>query len=69
MAGSTSLTPAELRVLAYLQTHLMFREIADRLTVSQNTVKTHAMGIYRKLAVSSRSAAVERALEFGLLES
>ena len=68
-AWAMSLTGAELRLLPYLATHLTFPEIADRLFVSRNTVKTEAVGIYRKLSASSRSQAVERAVGFGLLES
>ncbi|MET0513527.1 MAG: LuxR C-terminal-related transcriptional regulator [Thermoleophilaceae bacterium] len=62
-----SLTTAELRVLRYLPSHLSFREIAERLFVSPNTVKTHARGIYRKLGVSCRGAAVDRARDAGLV--
>jgi LuxR family transcriptional regulator, maltose regulon positive regulatory protein len=62
-----SLTAAELRVLRYLPSHLSFREIAERLFVSPNTVKTHARGIYRKLSVSSRGDAVDRAHAAGLV--
>ena len=68
LAGSSTLTAAELRVLPLLQTYLSFAEIADRLQVSRNTVKTHAMSIYGKLWASSRGEAVERAVELGLLE-
>lgn len=63
-----SLTSAELRVLRFLPSHLSFREIADRLYVSPNTVKTHARGIYRKLGVSSRGNAVDRARGAGLVD-
>ena len=68
MAGSSTLTNAELRMLPLLPTYLSFQEIADRLLISRNTVKTHAMAIYGKLQVSSRGEAVERAVELGLLE-
>jgi len=68
-AWAMSLTGAELRLLPYLATHLMFPEIASRLFISRNTVKTEAVAIYRKLGVSSRSEAIERAVEVGLLES
>ncbi|MDQ5834780.1 MAG: LuxR C-terminal-related transcriptional regulator, partial [Actinomycetota bacterium] len=68
-AWAMSLTAAELRLLPYLATHLMFPEIGSRLFVSRNTVKTEAVSIYRKLGVSSRSEAIERAVEVGLLES
>jgi LuxR family transcriptional regulator, maltose regulon positive regulatory protein len=62
------LTAAELRVLHHLPSHLSFREIAERLYVSPNTVKTHARGIYRKLGVSSRGKAVDHARAAGLVE-
>jgi LuxR family maltose regulon positive regulatory protein len=64
--GVSSLTPAELRLLPLLPTHLAFREIGERLYVSQHTVKTQAMSIYRKLGVSSRGQAVQRLQELGL---
>ena len=65
--GASTLSEAELRVLPYLATHLSFREIGGRLFLSRHTVKSHAMAIYRKLSVSSRNAAVERAGALGLL--
>ena len=68
LIGSSALTPAELRVLPFLPTYLSFQEIAERLMISRNTVKTHAMSIYGKLWASSRGEAVERAVEMGLLE-
>jgi len=61
------LTGAELRLLPLLATHLSFREIGAQFFVSRNTVKTQAISVYRKLGVSSRSAAIERATELGLL--
>jgi LuxR family transcriptional regulator, maltose regulon positive regulatory protein len=67
VAGPSSLTTAELRVLHLLPTHLSFREMADGLHVSANTVKTHAHAVYRKLDACSRSEAVMRAREAGLL--
>jgi LuxR family maltose regulon positive regulatory protein len=63
------LTPAELRVLQFLPTHLSFPEIAGQVFVSANTVKTQAQGVYRKLGVSSRGEAVERARAAGLLDA
>jgi LuxR family maltose regulon positive regulatory protein len=69
LVGPSSLTTAELRVLALMPTHLSFREIGRRLHVSANTVKTHAHAVYRKLDVCSRSEAVVRATETGLLDS
>ena len=57
------------RLLPLLATHLTFPEIGERLFVSRNTVKTQAISIYQKLAVSSRSDAIERARTCGLLGS
>lgn len=65
--GASPLSPAELRLLPYLQTHLTIREIGDRLFVSRNTVSSEVASIYRKLGVSSRSEAVEQATTIGLL--
>jgi LuxR family transcriptional regulator, maltose regulon positive regulatory protein len=69
VAGASTLTIAELRLLPLLTTHLTFREIGERLFISQNTVKTQAISIYRKLDSASRSEAIERAVAIGLLES
>ena len=68
LAGSSSLTAAELRLLPMLSTPLTFREIGDRVFLSHHTVKTHAISIYGKLQATSRSEAIERAIEIGLLE-
>jgi LuxR family maltose regulon positive regulatory protein len=62
-----SLTAAELRLLPLLTTHLTFRQIAQRLYVSRNTIKTQAISVYRKLGASSRTEAIDRAIEVGLL--
>jgi LuxR family maltose regulon positive regulatory protein len=62
------LTRAELRLLPLLATHLSFREIAEQLFVSRNTIKTQAISVYRKLGVSSRSEAVAEAQRLGLGE-
>ncbi len=62
------LTAAEIRVLQYLPTHLSFREIASRLYVSRNTVKTQVISAYRKLGVSSRTDAVASARALALID-
>ena len=67
LVGVASLTTAELRVLRFLPTHYSFHEIAERLHVSSNTVKTHVHAVYRKLDASSRSQAVANATHAGLL--
>jgi LuxR family maltose regulon positive regulatory protein len=63
------LTGAELRLLPLLSTHLSFREIGEELFVSRNTIKTQAISVYRKLGVSSRSDAIDRAAKLGLVEA
>jgi LuxR family maltose regulon positive regulatory protein len=68
VGGGWSLTTAELRVLQFLPGHLSFPQIAERLYVSPNTVKTHVRAVYRKLDASSRWQAVERARDSGLLD-
>ena len=66
--GASALTAAELRLLPLLSTHLSFPEIAAELFLSPSTPKTQAVSIYRKLDVGTRSQAVARARELGLLE-
>ena len=60
------LTAAEQRILELLpgSTYL---QMADTLYISRNTVKTHLRSIYHKLRATSRSQAIERALELRLL--
>ena len=66
--GASALTAAELRVLPLLATHLSSAEIAAELSVSFHTIKSQQASLYRKLGASSRSQAVARARELGLLE-
>jgi len=68
ISGPSALTAAELRLLPLLTTYLSFAEIGEELFVSPNTIKTQAGSIYRKLGASTRSQAVARARELGLLE-
>ena len=65
---AAALTGAELRLLPLLSTHLSFPEIAGEFFLSSNTIKSQAMSIYQKLGVSSRSQAVARSRELGLLK-
>ena len=55
------------RVLRLLATELTGPEIAQRLFVSINTLRTHTKNIYAKLGVASRRAAVRRGNDLGLL--
>jgi DNA-binding CsgD family transcriptional regulator len=66
--AASPITVAQLRVLDYLPTHLTYTEIAERLFVSRNTVKTHAIAIFRKLGVSSRSEAIVIACRLGFFD-
>jgi LuxR family transcriptional regulator, maltose regulon positive regulatory protein len=54
-------------VLRYLPTNLPAQEIASELFVSLNTIRTHLRHVYAKLGVHSRTDAVKRARELGLL--
>ena len=60
------LTDRELAVARLLRSELTQREIAGALRVSQNTVKTHLRGVYRKLDATSREEAVARGRDLGL---
>jgi LuxR family maltose regulon positive regulatory protein len=61
------LTESELRVLRLYELGLSRPQVAAALFVTTNTVKTHSRAIYRKLGVTSRTDAVERGGELGLL--
>jgi LuxR family transcriptional regulator, maltose regulon positive regulatory protein len=61
-----SLTAAELRILKLLPTST-YLQIAATLYISRNTVKVHLRSVYQKLGVSSRSEAIERAVDLRLL--
>ena len=61
------LSDRELEVLSLLATHLSGPEIADHLSISINTYKTHTKNIYGKLGVSNRNKAVVSARTLDLL--
>jgi len=63
-----NLTKAEIRTLQFLPSHHSFRAIGERLYLSQNTIKTQANSLYRKLGVNSRAEAVMEGRRLGLLD-
>src|ERR1051325_2844079 len=61
------ITPRELEILEALVAGLSNKEIAGRLFVSENTVKTHAARVFAKLAARRRTQAVQLAKEAGII--
>jgi NarL family two-component system response regulator LiaR len=61
------ITPRELEILNLIAQGMSNREIADRLFVSENTVKTHSSRVFDKLGAKRRTQAVQLGKEFGLL--
>jgi len=66
-AGELGITPRELEILALIATGLSNREIAEKLFVSENTVKTHSSRVFGKLNARRRTEAVRIAKTAGLI--
>lgn len=62
------LTPREHDVLVLVADGLRNREIANRLGISEHTVKFHLAAIFGKLAAASRTEVVRKALRLGLID-
>ena len=62
-----AITPRELEILGLIAGGLSNREIAARLFVSENTVKTHSSRVFDKLGAKRRTQAVQLGKEFGLI--
>lgn len=65
--GSDSVTPRELQVLGLLAQGLQNKEIADRLTITERTVKFHVGSIIRKMEAGNRTEAVANAVQRGII--
>jgi len=62
-----AITPRELEILALIANGMSNREIADKLFVSENTVKTHSSRLFDKLSAKRRTQAVQIGKELGLI--
>lgn len=60
------ITPRELEVLEWMARGLSNQEIADRMFVSLNTVKTHASNVFAKLGAQRRTQAIQQAKALGI---
>jgi LuxR family transcriptional regulator, maltose regulon positive regulatory protein len=67
LAPQDDLTQKEREVLRLLTEELTYDQVAMRLEISVNTVRSHVRVIYRKLAVGSRTAAVLKGIRLGVL--
>jgi len=61
------ITPRELEILGLIASGLSTREIAERISVSENTVKTHSSRVFDKLGARRRTQAVQLGKELGLI--
>ena len=62
-----TITPRELEILGLIANGLSNREIAEKLFVSENTVKTHSSRLFDKLGAKRRTQAVQMGKELGLI--
>lgn len=64
---SLGVTPRELEILALIAEGLSTKEIAERVSVSENTVKTHSSRVFDKLGARRRTQAVQLGKELRLI--
>jgi two-component system, NarL family, response regulator LiaR len=62
-----SITSREMEIVELIAKGMSNREIAEKLYVSENTVKTHSSRVFDKLGARRRTQAVQLGKEFGLL--
>jgi DNA-binding NarL/FixJ family response regulator len=67
--GGLGLTQKELDILNFLRCGTTRHEIAGRLNISNNTVKTHISNIYNKLNATNNAHAIDIAYRLGILKS
>jgi two-component system, NarL family, response regulator LiaR len=67
VASKIGISKRELEVLQLISEGLSNQEIADRLFVSLNTIKTHSSNLFMKLDVKRRTQAIQKAKEIGLI--
>ncbi len=67
-SSCVSLTPRELEILKWMATPATYREIAEKLYISESTVRSHAKRILNKLGQPNRAQAVLAAVRAGLIE-
>jgi DNA-binding NarL/FixJ family response regulator len=67
-ADSVSLTPREMEVLEMMATPNTYKQIASRLSVSEETVRSHAKNILEKMKQPNRAQAVLAAMRIGMIE-
>ena len=65
--AAVGMTGRELEILGLIAEGLSNKEIANRVFVSENTVKTHSSRVFEKLGAKRRTQAVQRAQEMGLI--
>lgn len=63
----TTLTARELEIVKAIVDGLKDKDIADSLNISEHTVRSHVKSLFRKLKVSSRSQAITKAFQLGLV--
>ncbi|NUQ36633.1 MAG: response regulator transcription factor [Caldilineales bacterium] len=68
LPAAAPLTPREMEVLELMVTEATYRQIADQLMISEETVRSHAKSILRKLNQPNRSQAVLAAMRLGLID-